>query len=1056
MAEEKTSGIKWTPLEGDMSVSRHAVIGGELVVRGKGVVGHNLEVGGNVDAENIRAIEKEIADTKKVHEEDIAKLSDSIKSISAGTMPTGKSVYAETAKYAESAGYTERTTHAETADVAERTEYADKAGEADTAESARSIDGKTAEQFLRSDEDDIAEGSITFLQGAKVNKILTFNNAKTEDFSDSMENGRGGAFYRDKSGKLHVQTDYVEVRDKAMFNELEVNKVNAVAGDNIYSSACNRIVAVTPLLSDGEQVGWRCYFKAEDGEDEIANTWKVGYQAYCKSSGIKTLGSSDEFSTRRYWRLVVGVGSEQMSTERKYNYVDLSATLDVEIDGKKGYLGYDPYNENDEPKAGDVIVQLGNQVGSAARFAMGLYVSESSMVFYDALNDFTDVGSRVVHKISPEEVLFSADRFHLVAGKNNEYRETPVLMMGAWTEGAQATHWMSYTYGGCQWLCVLPTGSYTNETPSEDAVTDAGERIWLKTVDKGADGKDAVVYDVIPDTTVVHFNADGVIPEGKITFHLYKTVGGTTTEITGDADTVQMWCEVLDSEGDPESNEGDEWPYTVSWVDNSPYWPVSAKVYDTEGNTVKEFTFTTVTDGANGTDGVAGPQGEKGEKGEKGDQGEKGEAADDVWEIRFLPDTVSLKTDSKGNVTSVLGNSPIGMSTPQAKLYVFKNGEKYLGNDCSIINRETSPVNCAASLSHNSTELYITSINAQTDADGKPVKLGEYAVPCSSAMVFTTLSLILPDGSMRDFDFIIPVTVDISMAWSQQVLTNEKWSSDFAGYKSTTDGQIAQLDTKMQQTADSISLEVSQKVGASDVDAIISAYADKIVEKVTNKLGAAGLTIYTNAQGVPCVKLQGGQIIFADEGGNDCILVSGSGTFAFLADDHKTVAYNLGNKGLPDVIQGSTSVSFTAISGRAIGGTTFTIYALFCMTVGTEATYYRFNQAMLDENNEASTEQAEYDGKYFTTNKDSGSPYYTPTGSAVNGALWVRTAADMFSLFTFTNGVATQTASAQVFIVYKKDGSVDMANCSMSVNGTTEVGSVDMSKYMAIRVELEE
>lgn len=207
--------------------------------------------------------------------------------------------------------------------------------------------------FLRKDKEDIANGLITFLKGLLIGK-----------------NGSGITVL--ENGMSQAVVDYLYVKVKAVFDELEVKKKTYVGGEQVISHAgmkCNRVDELDDV--------YRCYFKEEEDGIEIENQFTPGSLAIAQECNIKT-GISHHVGNRYYWRLVTAVGE---------NYIDLSKTV------------CDPNVENDVPVAGDDIVGLGHKTDITRQAAIILSsVNEvsPSIIMYQGINDFTLTGKDVI------------------------------------------------------------------------------------------------------------------------------------------------------------------------------------------------------------------------------------------------------------------------------------------------------------------------------------------------------------------------------------------------------------------------------------------------------------------------------------------------------------------------------------------------------------------------------------------------------------------------------------------------------------------------------------
>ncbi|WP_289472678.1 hypothetical protein, partial [Klebsiella pneumoniae] len=79
-----------------------------------------------------------------------------------------------------------------------------------------------SKHFISKINDDIANGTITW--------------EKVQKFLQGLLVG-GGSWTPDAEGRSHLITDYLEVRMKAIFEELVINKTSTIGGKEIISPA---------------------------------------------------------------------------------------------------------------------------------------------------------------------------------------------------------------------------------------------------------------------------------------------------------------------------------------------------------------------------------------------------------------------------------------------------------------------------------------------------------------------------------------------------------------------------------------------------------------------------------------------------------------------------------------------------------------------------------------------------------------------------------------------------------------------------------------------------
>lgn len=221
-------------------------------------------------------------------------------------------------------------------------------------------------------EDDTAQGFISFMQGIQVG----------ERFVSGIL-GEGGVFRRNADGKVYLETDNLYVRMKAYFDTVEVRHYKHSTGNRIASNAgihCSRVVWIDASGNQTEDIDsavkFRCYFRATDGEDTVANYFVAA------SNGTQDLAFCDKttvesgVNNRRYWRAVVGKNA--VLTDDGEAWIDLSKS--------------DCESGSDIPMAGDDIIQLGNKTDTERQGAIIEYVNGNdapSYHIYQFINSYS-------------------------------------------------------------------------------------------------------------------------------------------------------------------------------------------------------------------------------------------------------------------------------------------------------------------------------------------------------------------------------------------------------------------------------------------------------------------------------------------------------------------------------------------------------------------------------------------------------------------------------------------------------------------------------------------
>lgn len=207
---------------------------------------------------------------------------------------------------------------------------------------------RTLLNFLRKDDEDTTEFLLRLLGGI----ISPF--IESPDFISGVL-GAGFSIKQNANKQSVAEFDKLIVRLKATFQMLEILKTELGGSDMLFNSSGARI-KITEVerldqeaffitgdkayFSDEDEIYFpdifRCYFLSDDTEEAVENLFKSGDFAQSKSFNIKE-GAYENVGNHYWWRKVVGVGDD---------YIELS-TVDMD-------------SGSDDPKEGDVVVQLGN------------------------------------------------------------------------------------------------------------------------------------------------------------------------------------------------------------------------------------------------------------------------------------------------------------------------------------------------------------------------------------------------------------------------------------------------------------------------------------------------------------------------------------------------------------------------------------------------------------------------------------------------------------------------------------------------------------------------
>lgn len=197
-------------------------------------------------------------------------------------------------------------------------------------------------EFVSRLQDNTAKSTITWEKVQKFLGGLLVGNSNNEN---------GGSWTLDAEGRSHLITDYLEVRMKAIFEELVIKKTSTIGGKEIISPAggvvAHKVEEVTVTYNNVSQKAYRCYFLAEQEGDAVDNDFAIGDQVRSESFNVRK-GTYHKVGNHFYWRLVIGRDEDPVELEgKKYHYIDLSDT--------------DCATASDVPAKGDVLNQCGNR-----------------------------------------------------------------------------------------------------------------------------------------------------------------------------------------------------------------------------------------------------------------------------------------------------------------------------------------------------------------------------------------------------------------------------------------------------------------------------------------------------------------------------------------------------------------------------------------------------------------------------------------------------------------------------------------------------------------------
>lgn len=642
------------------------------------------------------------------------------------------------------------------------------------------------------------------------------HDAKSTPADRVMVGAQGFDLYMGDDGKSHMYVDYLVARAKFFAASAEVRKVSYSGGTTVFSNAGSTIAKVTYVFdAAGERViAYKCYALADDGTTRTMNWWHVGMMALCQTFNVKA-GETERLQNRYYWRMVIGVGQETLEDSKLYDYVILSnvrefvggeamlpnkgvrvladetgrvlrwggVAVATVYDGElvsmaelfakqeKGrttdeggnkiaqrvFYGYEAVNggEPDAPAAGDVIVQVGDQIrwkshGNVIKLSTSTEDnatdSAPAITMYHQIGALWETGKKdsaeepirnpyqwkeVTCVISPEQVLLNARRFKLFTGSVDNIVEPYVVM---------------YTVvPSCQ--CIVRHTATRSTTP---------EVIGAETV---------------------------------------KRVGNTT-ELLSNSD-VKYMADVVWQDGN-----GVETMALTDVHTRGLYYVKSLKIKaymlkDAE-KMLAECDIAVVSDGEQGVDGEPGTDGKPGADGADGWDGK------DAAVVVINPSVLTVDTVKDGS-----GNPRVDCSGEKVKADVRIEREGVsIVNECDGY-EVVDMIGCTAHIADGGTKMMRIVIDSIT-RDEYMVGSTKRYIPRTTA----TATVRIHCATNNSYYYAtLTVNVNVSAVWSELTITSEKLSSKYSEISNDVkgmQGELKQYDSKIEQTARNIALKVSQ------------------------------------------------------------------------------------------------------------------------------------------------------------------------------------------------------------------------------------------------------
>lgn len=654
--------------------------------------------------------------------------------------------------------------------------------------------------------------------GAKLSDVVVdrVHDAKSTPADRVMVGAQGFDLYMGADGKSHMYVDYLVARAKFFAASAEVRKVSYSGGTTVFSNAGSTIAKVTYVFdAAGERViAYKCYALADDGTTRTMNWWHVGMMALCQTFNVKA-DESESLQNRYYWRMVIGVGQEVLEDSKLYDYVILSnvrefvggeamlpnrgvrvladetgrvlrwggvavATVyDGELvsmaelfakqekgrttdDGgnviaQRVFYGYEVVNggEPDAPAAGDVIVQVGDQI----RWKSHGNVIKLSTSTEDNATDSAPAIT-MYHQIG---ALWETD------AKDSEGQ--PVRNPYQWKEVT----------------CVI--------SPEQVLLNARRFKLFTDSVDNIIEPY-VVMYTIVPSCSCIvrHTATRSTTPE-VIGAETVKRVGNTT-ELLSSSD-VKYMADVVWQDGNGVETMALTDVHTRGLY-NVKSLKIKAYMLKDAEKMLAECDIAVVTDGEQGEDGKPGTDGKPGADGADGLDGK------DAAVVVINPSVLTVDT-----VKDASGNPRVDCSDEKVKadVRIEREGVSIVG-ECDGY-EVVDMIGCTAHIADGGTSgmrIVVDSIVRDEYMVGSTKRY----IPRTTA----TATVRIHCATNNSYYYAtLTVNVNVSGVWSELTITSERLSSKYSEISNSVEGmkgELKQYDSKIEQTARNIALKVSQ------------------------------------------------------------------------------------------------------------------------------------------------------------------------------------------------------------------------------------------------------
>lgn len=336
-----------------------------------------------------------------------------------------------------------------------------------------------------------------------------------------------------------ITVENLTVTKAAHFFKLIIDEIKASQGQIIITPA-NATIDYVEVVDQG----WKCYFKATDGDKKIYQNFQEGDQVVCQTFNLAE-GTNYDASNKFYWALVESVSTETVDAIFDDSSEEVSTYHWIIISNSDM-----DENTNAEPAAGDEIVLLGNRYDTTRQSAItiGAYdnpfldkdLEAPFIIQYDGINDYdlsthrTTFFSKGNNSIQGSFKTNGGDDIETLI--NNTQKGSKSYLHIAYADNETGTVGFTKTYTDGK----MYMGLCSNYTESDTDLT-YSNYTWVRIKGDNGDSEDIVQYKLVPTVESLYVNKNKKFTE-MLYYRILKIVGTTVTNCSEMPDGYTLTC----------------------------------------------------------------------------------------------------------------------------------------------------------------------------------------------------------------------------------------------------------------------------------------------------------------------------------------------------------------------------------------------------------------------------------------------------------------------------------------------------------------------------------